>query len=214
MIGRLFARGEEFFSLFERSAAYVVKGANELLTLVEQHTPREKLAESVARIKGLEHDCDDITHQVIERVNKTFITPIDREDIYTLITRLDSILDLIDDTAMRIKIYSLDLTGPHAERLIQIARLLFATTQELAGTVSRLRSLKKPQAILASCVEVNRLENEADQLFQDSLAELIRTEKDPLLILEWKELYEMLESAVDTCEDMANILESIVIKHS
>ena len=214
MFGKLFGNSDEFFVLFERAAANVVDGAREFAQLIEARTPRARLGEGVARIKAIEHRGDEAAHETFARLNKTFITPLDREDIHSIISHLDDILDLIDETAMRLEIYPVDLAGPHADRMIQMSQLLLKTTEEVASTVRQLRSMKKPRMILDSCIAVNHLENEADQLFRYALAELIARETDPMTVMEWKELYEMLEEAVDTCEDTANVLESIVIKHA
>jgi uncharacterized protein Yka (UPF0111/DUF47 family) len=214
MLGKIFGHGEEFFDLFEKTAGLVVEGARVFSDMLERRTPRSEIAGPVARIREIEHQCDKTVHETVARLNKTFLTPLDREDIYSLTTRLDDILDLIDDIVMRLEIYPADLAGPHGARLGEMSSLLYRTTQEVASTISRLRSLKRPEDILASCIQVNHLESEADALFRRTLAELVATEHDPIQLFLWKELYEMLEDAVDACEDMANILENIVIKHA
>ncbi|MBI5837572.1 MAG: DUF47 domain-containing protein [Candidatus Eisenbacteria bacterium] len=214
MIRRLFSHGEEYFELFERAAAHVVSGARSLVELIEARTPQSEMVGAVLKIKDIEHACDDVTHQTLARLNKTFITPLDREDIHLLITELDDILDLIDEAAGRLAIYRVDLSVRHTVRAAEIARILLRTTEKVETAVRQLRTLKRPETILAACVEVNNLEDEADEAFRLALSELFARETDPIVIMVWKELYEKLEAAVDDCEDLANLLEGIVIKHA
>jgi uncharacterized protein len=214
MIRRLFSHGEEYFELFEQAAGLVVDGARALVALIESRTPVDQLPEAVARIKDIEHACDKVTHQTFERLNKTFITPLDREDIHALATELDDILDLVDEAAGRLAIYRVDLTSPHATRLAEMSRLLLKTAEMVAEAVVQLRTMKRPAAIQKACIEVNHLEDEADDLFHKMLAELFAKETNPVTIMIWKELYERLEEAVDDCEDLANLLEGIVIKNA
>jgi uncharacterized protein len=214
MIKRLFSHGEEYFELFERAAGHVVEGARALVALIESRVPVEQLPAAVARIKDIEHACDHVTHETLARLNKTFITPLDREDIHALATELDDILDLIDEAAGRLAIYRIDLGSPHTVRLEEMSRLLLRTAEMVAEAVGQLRTMKRPEAIQKACVEVNHLEDEADDLFHAVLAELFARETNPIAIMQWKELYERLEEAVDDCEDLANLLESIVIKNA
>ncbi len=214
MIRRLFSHGEEYFELFERAAAHVVEGARALEAIVESRTRPPAIVDAVKKIKEIEHACDEVTHITLARLNKTFITPLDREDIHLLITELDDILDLIDEAAGRIAIYRMDLSARHATRALEISRILLRTAEKVAEAVSQLRTLKRPESILNVCVEVNSLEDEADGVFRLALTELFASETDPIAIMVWKELYEKLEAAVDDCEDLANLLEGIVIKHA
>jgi hypothetical protein len=209
MLGiKLFPKGGEFFELFERSAARVHECAEAFRDLVENYTDVER---KVAHIKDLEHACDKITHETMERLNKTFITPLDREDIHALITSLDDICDMIDATAIRVKIYKVDrMTEPLKDQ----ARLLVLATREVHGAVSRLREFRAPEQFLASCIEINRLENESDQVLRRALGDLFETEKDAIRLIKWKEIYENIEAAVDCCEDMANAIESVVLKNA
>jgi len=165
----------------------------------------------VQKIKSLEHDGDRITHETLETLNKTFITPIDREDIHSLISKIDDILDLIDAAAHRLVIYRIDKPSPE---LIAISAQLIKPIEAIKGALLLLDNMKNAKQILDYCVEVNRLENEADSLHRVAIGNLFDNEKDPIRLLKFKEIYENLEEATDRCEDVANIIESVVIKNS
>jgi predicted phosphate transport protein (TIGR00153 family) len=164
-----------------------------------------------ARIKEIEHETDVITHACVERLHKTFITPFDRDDIHRLITRMDDVMDYIDSAAIAVMLYELtDMTPPVRE----LADVLVRSTESVAVAVSGLKNVKQSKAILDACIEVNRLENEGDEILRGALAELFRGAKDPLLVLKWKEVYEALENATDRCEDVANVIEGVVLEHA
>jgi len=165
----------------------------------------------VKQIKDIEHDGDKITHQTMDRLNRTFVTPLDREDIHALISKLDDILDFVDAAANRMILYRIKEPKPEALRL---ADILFKSVEELKRAISLLRNLKQPQEILKLCIEINSLENEGDSVLRGGVAKLFDEAQDPLLIIKWREIFENLETAIDRCEDVANILEGIVIKYS
>jgi predicted phosphate transport protein (TIGR00153 family) len=165
----------------------------------------------VQQIKALENDGDRITHETIDALNKTFITPIDREDIHALITTLDDVLDLIDAAAHRLMLYR--ITRPTPE-LVAIAVQLVKPVETIKEALLLLDNMKNARKILDLCVEVNRLENEADSLHRIAIGNLFDHEKDPISVMKLKEIYENLEHATDRCEDVANVIEGIVIKNS
>jgi predicted phosphate transport protein (TIGR00153 family) len=208
MLRRLLPREEDFFGLFERHVALTVEGAREMQRLVQGGQNVRVLA---ARIKEIEHETDVITHACVERLHKTFITPFDRDDIHRLITRMDDVMDYIESAAIAVMLYELtEMTAPARE----LADVLVRSTEAVAIAVGGLRKVKQSETILKACIEVNRLENEGDEILRNALASLFREAKDPLLVLKWKEVYEALENATDRCEDVANIIEGVVLEHA
>jgi hypothetical protein len=208
MLRWLLPRDEDFFGLFERHAALTVEGAREMQRLVQGG---QNIRTRAARIKEIEHETDVITHACVERLHKTFITPFDRDDIHRLITRMDDVMDYIESAAIAVMLYELvEMTDPARE----LADVLVRSTESVAVAVSGLKNVKQSQAILDACIEVNRLENEGDEILRGALADLFREAKDPLLVLKWKEVYEALENATDRCEDVANVIEGVVLEHA
>ena len=205
---RLLPHDASFFTLFEQQGKKTVEGCRAFLEMVENPPNLEIQAE---RVKQIEHECDEITHAVVEGLHKTFITPIDRNDIYTLITRMDDIMDLVEAASERVWLYELRTMTPEVGDL---ARCLVTSAEHVLGAVTGIRSLKKANAIQEHCVEINRLENVADKILRSALARLFRDEKDPIMVIKWKEIYETLESATDRCEDVANIIEGVVLENS
>lgn len=208
MLRRLLPREDDFFGLFERHAALTVEGAREMRRLLQGGQNVRVLA---ARIKEIEHETDVITHACVERLHKTFITPFDRDDIHRLITRMDDVMDYIEAAAISVMLYELtDTTSPARE----LADVLVRSTEAVAIAVAGLKRVKQSDVILKACIEVNRLENEGDEILRNALADLFRGATDPLLVLKWKEVYEALENATDRCEDVANIIEGVVLEHA
>jgi uncharacterized protein len=208
MLRRLLPREEDFFGLFEQHAALTVEGAREMQRLLQGGQNVRVLA---ARIKEIEHETDVITHTCVERLHKTFITPLDRDDIHRLITRMDDVMDFIESAAAAVMLYELtEMTQPAK----QLADVLLRSTEAVAVAVAGLKNVKQADAILKACIEVNRLENEGDEILRTGLADLFRGATDPLMVLKWKEVYEALENATDRCEDVANIIEGVVLEHA
>ena len=170
-----------------------------------------ELAPIVADADGLLAGLDEITHAVVEALHTTFITPIDRNDIHRLITKMDDIMDMVEAAADRLALYDLPKMTPEAGDL---ARCLVSSAEHVLSAVSGIRDLGKPNGILQHCIEINRLENVADSILRGALVRLFREEKDPIAIIKWKEIYETLESATDRCEDVANIIEGVVLENS
>lgn len=205
---RLLPRDESFFDEFEKQGRKTVEGCKAFLTLVESATDIEAQAK---KISDIEHECDRITHTVVAKLHTTFITPLDRNDIHRLISKMDDIMDFVEAAAERMALYGIrEMT----KEVGDLARVLLSSSERVCEAVSGFRDLKHPQKILDKCIEINRLENEADALLRGSLARLFREEKDPITILKWKEIYELLETATDRCEDVANIIEGVVLENS
>ena len=208
MLRRLLPREEDFCTLFERHAALTVEGAKQLATLVSGGQNVRALA---ARIKEIEHETDVITHTCVERLHTTFITPFDRDDIHRLITRMDDVMDFVESASERMALYELrDMT----EEVRELAAVLVRATEAVARAIAGLRNVRRAEGILEHCIEVNRLENEGDEILRNAVAELFKTANDPLLVMKWKEVYEALENATDRCEDVANIIEGVVLEHA
>ena len=205
---RLLPHDASFFAHFEHQGKKTVEGCRAFLDMVENPTDLESRAE---RVKQIEHECDEITHAVVEGLHKTFITPIDRNDIYTLITKMDDIMDFVEAAADRVALYEIPTM---TKEVGDLARCLVASAEHVLGAVSSIRDLGKPNGILQHCIEINRLENVADSILRSALARLFREEKDPIAVIKWKEIYETLESATDRCEDVANIIEGVVLENS
>jgi predicted phosphate transport protein (TIGR00153 family) len=197
-----------FFDYFERMADKTLEGSKAMLELLEDCT---NVAEKARRIKAIEHEGDLITHQCIEEMHKTLITPIDRDSIHRLITRMDDVLDLIEAVSERISLY--DVNSP-SEEARQLGRVLVFSVEQVGKAVRGLRNMKNAPQILVECVEINRLENEADTLLRVAVGKLFKTERDPLYVMKWKELYEGIEEATDRCEDVANLVEGIVLEYA
>jgi predicted phosphate transport protein (TIGR00153 family) len=203
MAFRLIPREEKFFDLFEQQAANIVAAARTLEELVLDY-PDAKA--KYQQIRDLEHHGDTLTHEVVKKLNTTFITPIDREDIYALASRLDDVLDLIDAVADRLILYRITTPGSGCADL---AKVIVKTAEETDRAVHCLRTLSP--FYLKHCIEVNRLENAADRLLRDLLAGLFDG-SDPIEIIKWKEIYETMEAVTDRCEDVVNVIEGIVLK--
>jgi predicted phosphate transport protein (TIGR00153 family) len=208
MFGRFLPRETSFFDFFEQHAALTIEGSKEFLSLVTTGT---NIAARCRRISDIEHETDTITHRCVEALHKTFITPIDRDSIHRLITRMDDVMDFVEAAAERLDLYELTvMTGDVRD----LADVLHRSAQQVEAAVRGLRTLRDPQATLKLCIDINRLENEADAILRRSVARLFKEEKDPIFVIKWKEVYENLESATDRCEDVANIIEGVILEHA
>ena len=205
---RLIPREESFFELFERAAKNVHQGSLALLDFLQNFTDAAGRAK---KMKDIEHTGDRITHDTIERLNKTFITPIDREDIHELVQRLDDILDLVDTSMNRMVLYKVDKP---TEDAVLLAQCLRHSTELIIEAMPLLRDMSNGPEILKRCVAIHSQENEADRIEQHALATLFDNQHSPTEIIKWKDIYEDLETATDRCEDVANVLEGIVLKNA
>jgi predicted phosphate transport protein (TIGR00153 family) len=203
----LMPREKVFFDLIEQSAKNVHVGAEALATLLGDFTD---VAAKVKRIKEIEHAGDEITHTIFDRLNRTFITPLDREDIHAIASRLDDILDLIDTAANRMMLYKVTAITQDAKEL---GECLVQATQAVVDAVCKMRDLKDPEGVLRLCVVIHTHENAGDRVAQRALAALFESYA-PIDIIKWKDIYFDLETATDRCEDAANVLESIVLKNA
>lgn len=204
MAFRLIPREEKFFNDFQALADELKRGAALLEQMLEPDRP---IWDKADEIKEVEHKCDFLTHEVIQRLNRTFVTPIDREDIHALARSLDDVMDAIDASASLIKLYRLDTVRFGAREL---AHIITVSTDQLRLA---LTAMEKKEGIITHAVEINRLENEADRTHQQAVSRLFDEEHDPILVMKWKETLDFLEDATDRCEDVANVLEGVVVKH-
>ena len=201
---RLIPREEKFYDDFKMMADQLRQGARLLESMLAVDPP---VADKAHEIKEVEHQCDFLTHEIIQRLNKTFVTPIDREDIHELARTLDDVMDAIDSAAALIPLYRIDKVRPGAREL---TRVIIQQTDELRAAVEALEARK---GVLDRAIEINRLENEADRIHKTAIGQLFDEEKDPIMVLKWKEIFDVLEEATDACEDVANLLENVVVKH-
>ena len=208
MLRWMFPRQPVFQEHFEKAVGVVLAGANAFHALVSDYRDVDL---KVRQIRSLEHDGDRVTHETIDLLNKSFITPIDREDIHELISKLDDVLDLIDAAANRMVLYRVGATTPE---LVAIAAQLVKPVEAMKAALGLLHSMKNARRVLDICVEIKRLEEEADSLHRIAIVNLFEKERDPIQVLKLKEIYEILEHASDRCEDVANVIEGIVIKNS
>ncbi len=210
MLKFLFIRREEkFFGLFEESARNMVKTARRLKEMVDTW---DNIEGRVAEITELEHAGDTITHQIMEQLNRTFVTPFDREDITQLAHVLDDVTDFIHAAADAMLIYKIDHPSQRAKEL---ADIIVQAASEVERAIPRMRQHgKELKRILEHCVEINRLENAADRVYRSALAELFDDTTDIAQVIKWREIYEHMEAATDRCEDVANVLEGVALKHA
>jgi len=196
-----------FFDLFERQAAFVKEAAHQLIILTGDFT---SVKEKRQGIELLEHQGDQVTHDIYEQLNRTFITPLEPDEISRLASGLDEVLDYIDGAAEKMLYFGIEGTDAY---MIELAKLIHMQTVELEGAVRSIRSLKDPNYIEERCIEVNRLENLADDVLAQAVTDLFRT-RHAITIIKLKDIYEQLETATDNCEDVANVLSDIAIRHT
>ena len=208
MFGRLLPKETSFFDFFEQHAGLTIEGTKEFLSMV---TTGANIAAKCRRISDIEHETDTITHRCVEALHKTFITPIERDDIYRLISKMDDIMDFVEAAAERIALYKLTVMPSD---LRDLADVLLRASKELEQALKLLRNLQNAEAITKKCIDINRLENEADAILRAAVARLFDEEKDVLTVIKWKEIYENLENATDRCEDVANIIEGVVLEQA
>ncbi|KRT66305.1 MAG: hypothetical protein XU11_C0010G0020 [Candidatus Dadabacteria bacterium CSP1-2] len=203
-----FPKEEKFFDYFDDASDKMLRGIRLFKDMMQDLSNAE---EKSRQIKDVEHEADHITHETVSKLHKTFVTPIDREYIYALITKMDDVLDLIDANCERIFLYKIKTSTPEAMSMINT---LERAIEEVVKGVRGLRNLKNSRSILDICIEINRLENEGDRIYRNALSVLFNSPSDPIEIIKWKDIYETLEEAIDTCEDVANIIEGIVLENA
>jgi len=204
----LMPRNEKFFDLFEESARNMVKAARGLKEMVDNW---DKIGERIGEITELEHQGDTITHQIIAQLNRTFVTPFDREDIALLAHTMDDIVDFIHAAADAMFIYKVDRPTQRAKEL---ADIIVQAAVEVEAAMPQLRHRTGLKQLAEHCVEMNRLENVADRVYRAAMAELFEDTADIAQIIKWREIYEHMESATDRCEDVSNVLEGVALKNA
>jgi predicted phosphate transport protein (TIGR00153 family) len=201
---RLIPREEKFYAEFITVGEELRRGA---ALLVQMLAPEHPVWDKADEIKEVEHKCDFLTHEIVQRLNRTFVTPIDREDIYELSSSVDNVMDAIDHCAAVVRLYRIDRVRGDARDL---ARIIAASVEKL---LAALQALEGREGVFDAVSEINRLENEGDRAHQRAVGSLFESEKDPIAVIKWKEILDFLEGAIDRCRDSANVLEGIVVKH-
>src|SRR4029453_10721556 len=202
---RLIPREERFYDDFTAMAEQIRYGAELLDAMM---APDKPLWDKADEIKEVEHKCDFLTHEIIQRLNRTFVTPLDREDIHALARSLDDVMDAIDASASIVRLYHIDSVRPGARELTLLVK------SSAIQVVSAMKALEKRKGVAECAVEINRLENEADRAHQAAVSALFRDEKDAIVIMKWKEILDFLEQATDRCGGVANVVEGVVVKHA
>ncbi len=197
-----------FFDVFDEHAKLNIEAAQLLVELLENF---EDAPAKVSRIQNVEHQADEVTHRAMEMLHKTFITPIDREQIHNLVSSLDDVVDLMDGASRRMLLYG--IKSPRKD-LVGLARVLLASTKQVQKAVTGLRNMKHAKDIMAACIEINKLENDGDALRDAAVADLFKNSTDAIEVLVWKEIYESIETAIDRCEDVANVIEGVVLENA
>ncbi len=203
-------KDRKFFDLFEESATNLVTIAGELKNLMNEHSA-ETRSDLVKKIHELENVGDSITHKLMIELSSNFITPFDREDIHALASAMDNVADFIDASAKRIELYNIDTI---TEPMKQLADLVEQSTKELAVAIKEMRNMKNVARVKEALIRVNSLENHSDTIYNYAIADLFKTEKDAIKLIKYREVLENLENATDRCEDVADVIESIIIKNS
>jgi uncharacterized protein len=198
----------QFFVYFDKQASWAVEASKFFRELAMSGNFGD---ESIQRMTEIEHRCDDVTHEIINKLNMTFITPFDREDIHALAHEMDNIVDMIHTIAKSMRLYKLNVADPD---LIQFSEIILKSVSAVAKAVNGLRDHKKPQSIIDNCIDVNKFENEGDVLRDIVIAKLFDSNLDPITIIKWKEIYQNAETVLDQCEDVANVVESILVKQA
>jgi len=202
---RLMPRQEKFFDLFKEAAQNALEGARAIKEMFEHYRDPQ---ESWKKIVEFEHEGDKITHRIMRMLNQSFITPIDREDIHALTAALDDVMDAIEAAASRMVLYKIGAVAPEAQKMCGI---IVTSAEEMVKAVSHMPKLEDVEE---HCIEINRLENAADENYREAIAALFEGEHPPMDVIKWKEIFEILETATDRCEDVANIVESIALKNA
>ena len=208
MLSRLLPRQTNFFDYFEQHVALTVASARELAKLADDGADIGDIAKN---IKQLENQADEVTHVCMETLHKTFITPIDRNDIHRIASKLDDIIDFIDAAARQMALFEVT---HFPESVREAVIVLHKATEAVERAVKGLRNMRNPTAILGECVRINELENQADRVKASSVAKLFREESNPIEVLKWHQIFQALENVTDACEDVANVIEGIVLEHA
>jgi len=205
---RIIPREEKFFELFQEQAENAVEAAKVLKDLLENYSDVDQKR---LKIEMIENNGDEIAHRIFEKLNLTFVTPMDREDIHALACALDDIVDIINATSQRLQLYNV---GTITEDAKLLANIILRATEETAVIATSLNNVKNLSSLKQHWIEVNRLENEADKISRHAIADLFSSNRDPIDVIKWKELYEHLETVTDKCEDVSDIVEGVALKNA
>lgn len=209
MIGNKAKKKEDiFFDMFIGQIEKVQEASARFSALVNDYSD---VNEKVRAMKNIESECDSIVHNILSELNGCFVTPFDREDIYAITRQIDCIVDSLEEVSNRFVVFGVDAVRPEA---LKMAELIRQAIDALKILFNHLKDVKKPLRVMEQVIEVNRIENEGDIVYRDALAHLFRTETDPIEIIKWKHLFEQMEGALDACEDVANIIEGVVMKYA
>ena len=205
---QLVPKEEKFFDLFNNLASHNLEAAKIFLELSKNWSVESPI---FSRLQDIEHEADITTHEIYDRLNRTFVTPLDREDIHELGSEMDDIVDLIQSIASRMQLYHVNHS---TEDMKQLAETLFHSVENVKKAVGELQHAEKSRRVLDYCIEINRLENAGDRALEAALARLFQGKPDPLEVIKWKEIYETVEQSIDKCEDVAHTLETILVKQA
>ena len=210
-ISRLMPREGRFFNIFDTHAKNIVDGALALADVLRHYENQKEREAGIKVIEDAEHAADRITHETVQLLHTTFVTPFDRDDIHRLISRMDDVLDLIQDTGESLVLYDIQKVTPEAT---QLAELLLRCAERVQSAVGLMASMADAPAILKICQEIDKLESDADKVMRSAISELFRNETDTRQLIKLKAVYESLESATDKCQDVANVIESVVLENA
>ena len=202
------SKEERFFDYFIETSEIICQAASLLDDLTNNYV---NVNEKIKSIEDAEHACDTIVHKILNELNKAFITPIDREDIYLIARELDNITDDIEAAAQRFGMYNVQKVRPEA---VVLSKLIVNATKELKNVILEMKNMKKSKCLQEKIIEVNNIEDEADTAFRDAMTNLFLSEKDAVEVIKWKEIIDFFENTIDACEDVANIIEGVVMKHA
>ncbi len=208
MAFNLIPKEEKFFELFSAQADHNVEAAKVFRALTQDWSLD---AAGIARLQDIEHEADITTHEIYDKLNRTFVTPFDREDIRELAAELDDVVDLIQSISIRMQLYRVEKMSDDIKTL---AEILFHSTENVRKAVSEMGNSEKKRRVLDYCIEINSLENAGDRALEVAIGKLFSGKPDPLEVIKWKEIYEGIETAIDKCEDVAHTIETILVKHS
>lgn len=205
---RFFPKTFNFFDLFDKQVGQAMEAASFFKEVVAQGSVSD---EAMSRMAAIEHRADDVAHAIIDQLNKTFITPFDREDIHALAKQLDDIADMVNTILNRLRVYNITTVD---KNLVEFSLVIEQSVRAVAKAVNGLRNAKNSQAVFEACVEVNRLENVGDTMRDRVLSELLTNSKDPIFVIKWKDIYMEAETVLDVCEDVAHVVGSIMVKQA
>ena len=208
MLRRLIPQEYNFFDHFDKAAGYAVTAGKLLLKLTENYGDADPIARELEEV---EHACDEVAHTTMDQLNKSFITPLDREDIHAIILRIDDVVDLTNASANRLAFFGIEKSTPHA---VNMAKQIVRGCEKLAEAVHGMRSTKNYEQVMRDCIAIHEVENAGDDILHYALAELFATQKDAIVVIKWKDIYETMEAVTDRLEDVANVMQGVIVKMS